>query len=120
MANLKTNAQISNFDTESVVITRKGAAVNGAFPTLTIYSGACDFQSGGGTPFYNASGAVDVADADLFIDAVVAVQPADKAAVTQNGTTVEYTVANVAIYTFPLQRTELTLKRGPLQYKGRT
>lgn len=117
MGNLTTKAQFSNFQTESVVITRKGAIVNGAFPTITVYSGACDFQSEGGTPFYNPSGVVEVSDAALYIDSSVATLAGDKATVTQNSVATEYTVVNVSAYTFPLVRTEIALKRGPLKYQ---
>lgn len=119
MGNLTTKAQTSNFDTESVVITRKGAIVNGAFPETTIYSGVCDFQSERGTPFYNPSGVVEVSDGVLYLDSIVNVDVGDKATVTQNTVATDYTVVNVSIYTFPLSRTEVTLKRGPLTYKGR-
>lgn len=119
MGSLSTNAQLSNFDSESVVISRKsGTAVNGGFTETTIYAGACDFQSERGAPFYNPSGVVDVSDAALYFDALVSAQVGDKATVTQNGVATDYTVANTSQFTFPLTRTELLLKRGPLEFKG--
>lgn len=119
MGNLTTKAQLSSFQTESVVITHKGAAVNGAFPQTTVYSGACDFQSESGTPFYNPAGVVEVSDAFLAIDSVVSAEVGDKATVTQNNVATDYTIANVTLYTFPMNRTEMLLKRGPLKFEAR-
>lgn len=120
----KTSGWFSSMDDSSVVIDR---AVPNANPVLktrtTIYSGTCDFQSGGGSQYRNPSGVVDIADAWLSIDPDVngnlpSVDVGDRATVTQvvNGGSlvgVIYNVDNVSVLTFPLPHIELILKRGP-------
>lgn len=107
------------FDTESVVVTRQSPAGNGALNVTTLYSGACDFQSGTGSTFMNASGTVDVTDAWLTIESILDAKPGDLATVTQNSVSTVYNVVNVSIFTGILPHTELALKRGPLDFKNR-
>lgn len=115
------------FDDTNVVIDR--ASTDATNPVLTdrtvIYSGACDFQSGGGSQYRNPSGVVDIADAWLAIDPATsgvlpAVEVGDRATVTQtvNGiaqSAVTYNVDNVTVLTAILPHVELLLKRGPLR-----
>lgn len=116
MAKFSTNVSFADFDTESVVIDR--ASSGSARTYSTIYAGACDFQSTGGSQYTNPAGAVDIADADLFISPIAGALPAvkvgDRATVTQSGATTTYNVVNTAVYTFPIQYLELALKRGPI------
>lgn len=113
------------FGGSTVVIDR--GAPDASNPVLedrtTIYSGACHFQSGGGSQYRNPSGVVDIADAWLSIDPdasgnLPAVETGDRATVTQtvNGvaqTPVVYNVDNVSTLTAVLPHVELLLKRGP-------
>ena len=122
MGILDTKAQLTNFNTESVVIDRRST---GSSPTYTqIYSGAFDFQSENGSEYINPSGVVDIADAKCYIDPdasgnLPAVKVGDRAKVTQSGTTTTYNVVNTSLYTFPVKHLEVSLKRGPTESRPR-
>lgn len=114
------------FATESVVIDRATPNANPVLKTRTvIYSGACDFQSGGGSQYRNPSGVVDIADAWLSIDPdasgnLPSVEVGDRATVTQTVNSVPqpavvYNVDNVSVLTGVLPHVELLLKRGPVK-----
>jgi len=109
---------MGTFDTETVVITRRAASTPGSFTTSTVFSGACDFQSGGGSEYINPAGAVDVTDGFISLDpapdgSLPDVKVGDKA--TVDG--VDYNVVNIAKWNFPLPHLELSLKRGTIESK---
>ena len=126
-----TTGNMSVFNTETVVIDRESpVSGNAVLSTYTqIYSGECDFQSGGGSQYRNPSGVVDIADAWMSIspDAdgnLPAVKVGDRATVTQYvkgvaQTPVVYNVDNASLWSGLLPHLELILKRGPVRYEGR-
>lgn len=115
------------FADATVVIDR--AITDGTNPVLkdrtVIYSGACDFQSRGGSQYRNPSGAVDISDAWMSINpsstnTLPVVKVGDRATVTQyvNGVAqaaTVYNIDNVSLWTGVLPHLEFFLKRGPLR-----
>jgi hypothetical protein len=113
-----TSAQMSVFNTETVVIDRPSSGASRTF--TVIYTGECDFQSSGGSEYINPAGPVDIADGLLMIDAdssgyLPTVKVGDRATITQNGIATVYNVVNTAVYTFAYPHLELAVKRGPIE-----
>jgi hypothetical protein len=114
-------------DNSSVVIDREAPVPGNAVLTSVtqVYSGNCDFQSGGGSQYRNPSGVVDIADAWMSIrpdsnDTLPVVQVGDVATVTQYvnsvaQTAVVYNVDNVSLRSGILPHLEIILKRGPVR-----
>jgi len=103
-------------DIDTVTIVRYATTVPGGVPTstpTTIYSGAGDFQEGGGGIYYNPEGAVEEAEAKLFIDATPLPTFEVDDRVTYAGDGKTYAVVSVNYKPFAFPYIELLLKRGP-------
>lgn len=118
-----TSIDWSGFDTETVTITRSvaSATLPVTYSTLTLYSGAGDFQNAAGASLaYNPSGAVDSTTAILILEPDVngnypAILPDD--IVTVAGTA--YAVSQTTAWNVAPKHLEISLKRGPVPY-GKT
>jgi len=107
-----------DFDTETVVVTRRTAgATPGNFNTTTIYSGAADVQSTTGSSYMSPTGAIDMADCTMDLDPVAGVLPPILVGdfVAYNSGT--YTIVNVSAWTFPIAHVSAMLKRGEIRNK---
>lgn len=114
-----TTTALSQFDTETVTITRRTkGATPGTFTTSTIYTGAADFQSTSGATFMGASGAVDQADAELSLDPIAGVLPACQVGDLVEVNSEQYTIVNWSTWTFPIKHAAGLLKRGVLSAKA--
>lgn len=108
-------------DVDAVTVTRRTGSP-GSYAITTIYSGNGDLQEGNGMTYISPGGAVENADAKLFIDAAtVADLPSVEVGdtVTRTLDSKQFTVVSTSTVTFQFPHLELILKRGPLQYKTR-
>jgi hypothetical protein len=108
----------ADFNTETVVVTRRTpGATPGNFTTTTIYSGAADVQSTGGSSYMSPTGAIDIADLDMDLSPVAGVLPPILVGdfVAYNSGT--YTIVNVSAWSFPLAHVSALLKRGEIRNK---
>lgn len=126
----KTTATLTVLYNATVVVDREAPVPGNAVLTSVteVYSGNCDFQSGGGSQYRNPAGVVDIADAWMSISPdsssnLPTLQVGDRATVTQyvNGVAqaaVVYNVDNVSLWSGVLPHLEVILKRGPVRTEG--
>lgn len=119
MANLQTNLSWSDFDSETITVTRNATSdTPGIHTVTTIYSGAADFETATGTMYMNPAGIVDQADG------VAVITPASDGSLpdVHVGDTMTqgpdaFNVVQVSLWTFAPKHLELTVKRGPVAVK---
>jgi hypothetical protein len=111
-------AAFALFATDYVTITRH--APNASDPRLsdiqTIFEGNASLQEGGGSTYVNPAGAVEVADANLFIRTSPLPTVAIFDLVLRVADGKQFVVASVSSRTALLPHLELMLKRGPQKF----
>jgi hypothetical protein len=128
MGILDTRAQLGAFtDTETAVIVQRTLRTDGSnqFDDVPLYSGSADFQPQNGVTFTDPKGVVQIVDALLLIDpaangslpSVAISDGGPRYVAIVSGTRYDVVFANV--WNASPKHLELTLKRGPQQYRAK-
>ncbi len=120
------SAAFAALHADTLVITRRvpnGTGPNRTFIEETIYAGPGDIQESTGNVSYNPSGAIEQHDGIAIIDQSSGPLPSVQVddIVQANGNSAQtYTVAAVSLFSIIPSHIELSLKRGPLTWRGKT
>ena len=120
---MSTTGNFDDFDIDAITIKRRaGGTVDGGgnfggITWTTVWSGNADLQEGGGETYLNPAGAVEVAEALLFVDADPLPTVNIDDIVVRGSDSKAFTVKSIKTNLFAFPHLELGLKRGPLNFQ---